>query len=133
MTSMGMNVHRDVDNLITLYRSNSDLHLGLVDYLYFKILNCSPVEYYNISDAEFIEDNELNFMQEQFEKYEGTFLNKTLSNENEEFVEILREESIRGGFIKKCEFSPDKFVESSARFDSSFIVKNLLLYYRREC
>ena len=126
--STGINMHDKVDNLITLYRSNNDLHIGVIDYLYFAILNCTPVEFYNLNEV--AEEEDIDFLQEQFTKYDEGFLNETLKEQSCEFVKKIRECALNEGVITKSTISPCMFHPNVALFDGGYIVEKLFLYYK---
>lgn len=133
--SNGINAHENCDNLITLSRSSSDLHLGLLDYLFYKILNCDPDLYFdneseNIFNLSDISESERKTLQNEYLKYESEPLNKSLKKEIKDFVIEIREKSIKKNLIRKsfgC-----SYIEKSLSFGAEFILKELIKFYKKK-
>lgn len=128
MFSIGINAHKNCDNLITLIRSSNDLQFGTLDYLFFKILNLTPVEYFNIVENDFeYSEEEIEVYEDEYFKSEKEELNKILREEIIEVVQFIRKKSLKLDMIKIVFI--DKFIGNSINFNSEYIMKTILEYY----
>lgn len=121
-----------VDNIITLYRSSNDIFNGVLDYIFFKVLNLEPVEYFNIKEFE-EEPGE-----KEIEEAQGDYLNysvkfkkeisKSLENDIEEVILYIRKKALEDKKIYA--FTPDKYLENEISYSFKYIVKKIIDYYR---
>ena len=75
-----INIDENIDNLFLLIYSTSDVFNGLISYLYFKILNMTPKEYFNLEDENnFFSKEEIEEENKDFLKYEEFKFSKTIN------------------------------------------------------
>lgn len=130
---VGTNVHSFLDNVITLYRSSNDTFTGALDYIFFKVLNCDPEQYYNLTDSEEISKDEIKEMQEEYENYEKKHckeVSKTLERELNEVILYIREKALKENVIK--EFSNDKYEEINYSYTFEYLLKKLMDFYKEK-
>ena len=56
--SVGLNVCEEIDNVITLINSTSDVYDGTISFIYFNALNMEPSIYFNTLEESFLTEKE---------------------------------------------------------------------------
>ena len=134
MFSVGFNNHMEVDNVITLLRSSNDIFDGTLDYIYFKVLGCDPVTYFNLIDEDELTEQEKDEYQFYFEEYEKKHL--LLMNENfcielKKLIFHLRDISVENNIIKE---ELGYYISNNNKFSLRYVMKEILRFYRgRTC
>lgn len=131
IVSVGNGNHNMIDNIYTLSRSNNDIYDGVADYI-FRVLNLEPVEYFNLTEAEFKEP----FKEWEMDLYQRDFINFEVKNnfsekikqDIEDIVLFIRRKAIKRKIIK--EVFKDKYIESSIDYNAKFIEKQIIKYYK---
>ena len=123
-----------LDNLITLSRSNNDIYDGVNDYIFFRVLNLEPVEYFNLTEQEFQEpfkDWETDLYQVNFFNFENkNNFSEKIKNDIEEIVKYIRRKALKNHLIK--EVFKDKYIEASIEYDADYISTQIMKYYREK-
>ncbi|MGL5717869.1 hypothetical protein [Cetobacterium sp.] len=128
--SVGFNNHIFFDNAITLTRSSNDIFDGTLDYIYFKVLGCDPVMYFNLIEEEELteeEKNEYQFYFEEYEKKHKILMNKNFCEELKELIFYLRDISLEENMIKP---ELGYYIPNSNRFSLKYIMIKILKFYR---
>lgn len=132
ITPIGANTHCSVDNVITLYRSSNDIFNGVLDYIFFKVLNSDPVQYHNINrDDTELTSEDIAEMQSDFENYESKYkkeISPTLEREIEEIIIYIRREALKEKVI--APFSKDKYQENKLSYSFTYLIKKIMDYYK---
>ena len=82
-----INVDKNIDNLFLLISSTSDVFNGLISYLYFKILNMTPKEYFNLENEDgFYTKEEIKVENLEYLKYEEFNFNKTIEQDIKDVI-----------------------------------------------
>lgn len=135
VVSVGNGNHEMLDNLITLSKSNNDIYDGINDYIYFRVLNVEPIEYFNLTkrydvDKEYYEW-EIEMYQNDFFNYENkNNFSEKIKNDIEEIVKYIRRKALKNNLIK--EVLKDKYIENSNTFNSDYITKKIIKYYKEK-
>lgn len=135
VVSVGNGNHEMLDNLITLSKSNNDIYDGINDYIYFRVLNVEPVEYFNLTkryevDKEYYEW-EIEMYQNDFFNYENkNNFSEKIKNDIEEIVKYIRRKALKNNLIK--EVIKNKYIENSNDFNSDYITKKIIKYYKEK-
>lgn len=123
-----------LDNLITLSRSNNDIYDGVNDYIFFRVLNLEPVEYFNLTEQEFQEpfkDWETDLYQVNFFNFENkNNFSEKIKNDIEEIIKYIRRKALKNHLIK--EVFKDKYIEASIEYDADYISTQIMKYYREK-
>ena len=124
-----INFHKKLNNnLVMLYRSKYDLHLGVPDYLFYKMLRTSPKEYYEAT-GESHREYEVILEQEDFEKYEN--LGNDFRKEVERFVDYFHNKYVNTDVpIFSREKGRGYFTPVNFTYNSRLITQELLLFYK---
>lgn len=126
-----INIDKNIDNLFLLIYSTSDVFNGLISYLYFKILNMTPEEYFNIENEDkFYSNEEIEQEQEDFFKYEKFNFSKTIDKDIKEVVEYIRKDAIKNKILKKI--SNYYLIEDYDKYNSDYILKKIYNFYKGE-
>ncbi|MGL4452471.1 MAG: hypothetical protein ACRCTZ_15000 [Sarcina sp.] len=132
VTPIGANAHMGVDNIITLYRSSNDIFNGVLDYIFFKVLNLEPVEYFNVKEFEFEpEEKEIEEIQSDYLNYELKYkkeISKSLEKDIEEVVLYIRKKALEDKKIYK--FTNDKYLEDEISYSFEYVIKKIMDYYK---
>ena len=124
-----INVDKNIDNLFLLISSTSDVFNGLISYLYFKILNMTPKEYFNLENEDgFYTKEEIKVENLEYLKYEEFNFNKTIEQDIKDIISYIREDAVKNNILKKI--SNYYFVENHDKYDSSYIIKKIYNYYK---
>lgn len=128
--SVGFNNHMFFDNAITLTRSSNDIFDGTLDYIYFKVLGCDPIIYFNLIEEEELTDEEKDEYQFYFKEYEDKhkiLMNLKFCDELKELIIFLRDTALEEKMIR-----PELgfYVPNSNRFSLKYIMIKILKYYR---
>ncbi len=134
MVRAGNKNHEYLDNLITLSKSNNDVYTGCTDYLFFKILNLEPIEYFNLTEVEYqepITDEEIDFYQEDYINFEtkNNFSDK-IKNNLKTIENFARKVALKEKIIK--EVIKGKYIEASNKYDSKFINTCIYKFYAQK-
>lgn len=124
-----------LDNLITLSKSNNDIYDGINDYIYFRVLNVEPVEYFNLTKR-YEADKE--YYEWEIEMYQSNFFNfenknnfsEKIKKDIEEIVKYIRKKALKNHLIK--EVFEDKYIEASIEYDADYISIQIMKYYREK-
>lgn len=132
VTPIGANAHMGVDNIITLYRSSNDIFNGILDYIFFKVLNLEPVEYFNAKEFEFEpEERDIDEIQEDYLNYNLKYkkeISKSLEKDIEEVIPYIRRKALRDKKI--YEFTEGKYLETKLSYSFDYIIKKIMDYYK---
>ena len=124
-----INVDKNIDNLFLLISSTSDVFNGLISYLYFKILNMTPKEYFNLeNEDDFYTKEEIKVENLEYLKYEEFNFNKTIEQDIKDVISYIREDAVKNNILKKI--SNYYFVENHDKYDSRYIIKKIYNYYK---
>lgn len=134
IVSAGNGNHKMIDNLFTLSRSNSDIYDGIVSYMFFKILNLEPVEYFNLTESKFQNP----FKEWEIELYQKDYINfREKNNFSEKIIEdieiissFIRRKALKENVIK--EVFKNKYIEASIDFGAKYIEKQIIKYYKEK-
>lgn len=132
--SVGNGNHEMLDNLITLSKSNNDIYDGINDYIYFRVLNVEPVEYFNLTERYLNKE----YYEWEIEAYQNDFFNyenknnfsEKIKNDIEEIVKYIRRKALKNNLIK--EVIKNKYIEASNDFNSDYITKKIIKYYKEK-
>lgn len=124
-----------LDNLITLSRSNNDIYDGVNDYIYFRVLNVEPIEYFNLTKRY---DPDKEYYEWEIEMYQANFFNfenknnfsEKIKNDIEEIIKYIRRKAIKNNLIK--EVFKNKYIENSIGYDDNYISTQIMKYYREK-
>lgn len=124
-----------LDNLITLSRSNNDIYDGVNDYIFFRVLNVEPIEYFNLTKRY---DPDKEYYEWEIEMYQANFFNfenknnfsEKIKNDIEEIIKYIRRKAIKNKLIK--EVFKDKYIEASIGYDDNYISTQIMKYYREK-
>lgn len=124
-----------LDNLVTLSRSNNDIYDGVNDYIFFRVLNLEPIEYFNLTKRY---ETDKEYYEWEIEMYQANFFNfenknnfsEKIKNDIEEIVKYIRRKAIRNNLIK--EVFKDKYIENSIGYDANYISTQIMKYYREK-
>ena len=123
-----MNVQSDINNLITLFNGNNDVYDGILSYIYFRVLNMNPIEYFNIEDEdEIYSESERQSIQEEFEKFGKLELTQEIKEEMEEIIVLVREKALKEKVLSK--FGEYCLIEKHNQFQCDYIIKEIFRYY----
>lgn len=134
VVSVGNKNHELLDNIITLTLSNNDIYGGVADYIFFRVLNLEPVEYFNLTEQEFKEpfkEWEIDMYQRYYHNFEekNNFSDK-IKNDIEDIVLHIRRKSLKNKIIK--EIFKGKYIEASLKYDAKYIFKEIIKYYKEK-
>ena len=124
-----------LDNLVTLSRSNNDIYDGVNDYIFFRVLNLEPVEYFNLTKRY---DPDKEYYEWEIEMYQANFFNfenknnfsEKIKNDIEEIIKYIRRKAIKNNLIK--EVFKNKYIENSIGYDDNYISTQIMKYYREK-
>lgn len=124
-----------LDNLITLSRSNNDIYDGVNDYIFFRVLNVEPIEYFNLTKRY---ETDKEYYEWEIEMYQANFFNfenknnfsEKIKNDIEEIIKYIRRKAIKNKLIK--EVFKDKYIEASIGYDDNYISTQIMKYYREK-
>lgn len=124
-----------LDNLITLSRSNNDIYDGVNDYIFFRVLNVEPIEYFNLTKRY---DPDKEYYEWEIEMYQANFFNfenknnfsEKIKNDIEEIIKYIRRKAIKNNLIK--EVFKNKYIENSIGYDDNYISTQIMKYYREK-
>ena len=124
-----------LDNLITLSRSNNDIYDGVNDYIFFRVLNVEPIEYFNLTKRY---DPDKEYYEWEIEMYQANFFNfenknnfsEKIKNDIEEIIKYIRRKAIKNNLIK--EVFKNKYIENSIEYDDNYISIQIMKYYREK-
>lgn len=124
-----------LDNLITLSRSNNDIYDGVNDYIFFRVLNVKPIEYFNLTKRY---DPDKEYYEWEIEMYQANFFNfenknnfsEKIKNDIEEIIKYIRRKAIKNNLIK--EVFKNKYIENSIGYDDNYISTQIMKYYREK-
>ncbi|MGL4989499.1 MAG: hypothetical protein ACRCX2_09445 [Paraclostridium sp.] len=129
---IGTNADYAVDNIITLHRSSNDVFEGVIDYMFYKIINCTPIECINISKYEFeYPEEELNEMEENFKQYDLKYdkeISKTLKKQIDTAIILIREIALAEEVIE--EVVKGKYCEVGNSFNQLYIIGKIIELYK---
>ena len=126
-----INIDENIDNLFLLIYSTSDVFNGLTSYLYFKILNMTPKEYFNLEDENnFFSKEEIEEENKDFLKYEEFKFSKTINEDIKKVIEYIRNDAINNNILKKM--SNYYFIINYDKYDSEYIIKKIYNFYKGE-
>lgn len=126
-----INIDENIDNLFLLIYSTSDVFNGLISYLYFKILNMTPKEYFNLEDENnFFFKEEIEEENKDFLKYEEFKFSKTINEDIKKVIEYIRNDAINNNILKKM--SNYYFIINYDKYDSEYIIKKIYNFYKGE-
>lgn len=124
-----------LDNLITLSRSNNDIYDGVNDYIFFRVLNVEPIEYFNLTKRY---DPDKEYYEWEIEMYQANFFNfenknnfsEKIKNDIEEIIKYIRRKAVKNNLIK--EVFKNKYIENSIGYDDNYISTQIMKYYREK-
>lgn len=134
IVSAGNGNNNMIDNLFTLSRSNSDIYDGIISYMFFKILNLEPIEYFNLTESKF----QLPFKEWEIDSYQRDYINfREKNNFSEKIIEdienisiFIREKALKEHMIK--ETFKNKYIEASIVFGAKYIEQQIIKYYKEK-
>lgn len=129
---VGNKNHTYLDNVYTLMKSNNDVYSGCADYLFFKILNLEPVEYFNLCNMT-VSEEEIEYYQKDYENFKTkNKFSKKIINDLHEIEKYIRTKAIEENVIHKI--LDDKYMENSnnCNYNSEYISIKILKYYRNK-
>lgn len=126
--------HKKLDNLFTLSLSNNDVYGGVIDYIFFRVLNLEPIEYFNLTEQLFEEeftDNDIDLCQKNYFDFEkkNNFSDK-IKDDIEEVINFIRKKALDEKIIK--EIIKNKYIEASYKYDAKYILKKIIKFYREK-
>jgi RIO-like serine/threonine protein kinase len=131
--SIGTNADFGIDNIITLYRSSNDVFYGVLDYMFYKVLNCDPSEHNNLTELPFeYNEDELEEMIFNFEQYElkhDKEISKVLKKDIEKCIIYIRKKALKDGIIE--EYIKSKYVEVKESYTLEYLIVQIMNYYKR--
>lgn len=129
--SVGNSNHPLLDNIWTLINSNNDIYDGVADYIFFRVLNLEPIEYFNLTEQQFEEeftDEEIEELQENFFNFQTkNNFSKKIKNDIKEIIEYIRKKAIESNVIK--EVLEEKYIEASLVYNAKYIKTQIIKYY----
>ncbi|MGL5316075.1 MAG: hypothetical protein ACRCX2_33255 [Paraclostridium sp.] len=129
---IGTNTDYGVDNIITLYRSSNDVFYGVIDYIFYRVLCCTPVEHVNSTPLPFdYTEEEIDDMNLNYEEYDSKYdkeISKVLKDDIETAIIYIRNKAIKEGVI--TEFTKGKYTEVKESYNLEYIIGKVLQYYR---
>lgn len=132
VTPIGANAHMGVDNIITLYRSSNDIFNGVLDYIFFRVLNLEPVEYFNAKEFDFEpEESEIEGIQEDYLNYNLKYrkeISKSLEKDIDLVILYIRQKALEDEKI--YEFTSGKYLETKLSYSFEYIIKKIMDYYK---
>lgn len=132
--SVGNANHCCLDNIWTLMNSNSDLYDGVISYIFFEVLNCTPVEYANLTPMIFEEElseREINNLEKNHLRFKNQ--NKYSNKIKSDIIKIItyvRKEALQAGIIEET-IIKDKYVEKTTGFNANYIIKKMITFYNK--
>lgn len=128
--SVGFNNHMSFDNVLTLTRSSNDIFDGTLDYIYFKILGCDPITYFNLIEEEELtleEKEEYQFYFDEYEKKHKILMSEEFCEELKKLILFLRDTALEEKMIK-----PELgfYISNSNGFSLKYIMIKILKFYR---
>lgn len=121
--SVGLNVCEEIDNVITLINSTSDVYDGTISFIYFNALNMEPSIYFNTLEESFLTEKEEEKIQKNFVKFKEFKFNDTIKKDIEDSIKYVREEALKKGYISKI--GDYYFVDKHDFFTADFILKTI--------
>ncbi|MGL6098845.1 MAG: hypothetical protein ACRC0G_04370 [Fusobacteriaceae bacterium] len=132
ISPIGTNCDFGVDNIITLGRSSNDVFDGVFDYLFYKVIGCSPVEHINTTDYDFVyDDDSLEEMDKNYYEYDSKYdkeISKTLKKQIDESIRIIRYQSLKDDVIE--EFAKGRYRLKGNRYSLMYIIGIVIKAYR---
>ncbi|MGL6132427.1 MAG: hypothetical protein ACRCZ9_12515, partial [Fusobacteriaceae bacterium] len=120
---VGTNCDYGIDNIITLYRSSNDVFYGVIDYLFYRVLGCTPIEHLNINDYGFdYDDATLNDIEENHKEYCLKYdkeISEPLKDQIDKAVLIVRHTALEEGVIKK--FDSKRYCEVGNQYTLIYV------------
>ena len=113
-----------------MYKFNIAVH----DYIFFRVLNIEPVEYFNLTEQEF----QVPFKEWEIELYQRNFFNfetknnfsEKIKEDIEDIVKFIRRKALKLKIIK--EIFKGKYIEASIDYNAKFIEKQVIKYYKEK-
>lgn len=125
--SVGLNVCEEIDNIITLINSTSDVYDGAISFIYFNALNMEPSIYFNTLEESFLTEKEEEKIQKNFIKFKEFKFNDTIKKDIEDSIKSVREEALKRGYISKI--GDYYLVDKPDFYTADFILKTI---YKRK-
>lgn len=127
-----INVNEYIDNLLTLIYSQNDVFDGTLSYLYYKVLNMIPSKHLRFEEEEgncFTEE-ELEEMDENFQKFEEWKFNPVIKKELKEVIIFIRKTATKDKILKK--FGDCYLIEKYYKYNSNYLIKCIYKYYKKK-
>lgn len=132
IVTVGNKNHNDLDNILTLSISNNDIYCGCVDYLFFKVLNLEPIEYFNLTNMEFLDpitDSEIDYYQKTYLLFkEKNHFSEKITSDLKELELYIREKALEENVIKES-IIKNKYIESAYSYNSEYLFSKILKFY----
>lgn len=125
-----INVDKNIDNLFLLISSTSDVFNGLISYLYFKILNMTPIEYFNIEIDDVLTQEDIDVENDEFEKYDNWIFSKNIQDDINGVLKTIREESVNENVLKKV--GDYYLINNYDKYNYAYIFKKIYNYYKKK-
>lgn len=131
---VGTNADFGVDNIITLYRSSNDVFHGVIDYMFYRIIGCTPVEHINTTKLPFeYSEEEVDEMMLNYEEYHAKYdkeISKVLKDDIETCILYIRNKAVKEGVIE--EYVKGKYIEVKEAYDLEYIIEKVMAYYKED-
>ena len=107
---VGNKCHKDLENVFTLSRSNLDEYDGILEYIFYLVIDKDPIQYFNCVELpdDFVEED-IDDAQYSYDSYRDKIkLSPTIHSEMLEIVSYIRREALKAKRIevKNCSLFP---------------------------
>lgn len=129
MIFVGNKCHKSLENVFTLSRSNLDEYDGILEFIFYLVINKEPIEYFNcVEIPEDFTEEDIDESQYAFVSYRDKIkLSPTIQSEMEEIITYIRREALKD---KRIEVKHNILFPIDNKYTMKYVRDKILKFYK---
>lgn len=126
---VGNKCHKDLENVFTLSRSNLDEYDGILEYIFYLVIDKEPIQYFNCVELpdDFVEED-IDEAQYSYDSYRDKIkLSPTIHSEMLEIVSYIRREALKD---KRIEVKNGSLFPIGDLYTMKYVRNKLIKFYK---